>query len=179
MKKPSFIFLFSILFTILFLQARPSFAQDKGNPTLKSILLEQYKSSYNVEDWFVPAMKSIEGMTAEQAAWKACDSCHSVAQEVTHLIFWNKESLAKFKGEKPDPFSGDNSKTFVNVDKAQWMAIVAQLDQVLGDIQRFIEQTDEAKLKQWYSQIAHISAHNAYHTGQILFIRKMQGSWKR
>jgi uncharacterized damage-inducible protein DinB len=25
--------------------------------------------------------------------------------------------------------------------------------------------------------IAHISAHNAYHTGQIIIIRKLQGSW--
>ncbi|MDP4150000.1 MAG: DinB family protein [Bacteroidota bacterium] len=179
MKKTPFIFLLNMLFLGLLLQPHLSFAQDKNNPALKSILLDQYKSTYNVEEWFVPATKAVEGMTAEQATWKGCDSCHSVAQEVTHLIYWNKEALARFRGEKPDPFGGDNSKTFVNVDKAQWTAIVAQLDQVLGDIQRFIEQTDEAKLKQWYSGISHVSTHNAYHTGQILFIRKMQGSWKR
>jgi len=25
--------------------------------------------------------------------------------------------------------------------------------------------------------ISHISTHNAYHTGQILYFRKIQGSW--
>ena len=177
MKKTSFISPLSVWLLCLFIQPVVSFAQDKANPTLKSILLDQFKSTYNVEDWFVPATKAIEGMTPEQAIWKACDSCHSVAQEATHLIFWDKEQLAKFRGEKPDPFDGDNSKTFVNMDKAQWTAIVNQLNQVLGYIEKTIEQADETKLKQMYSAIAHISTHNAYHTGQILFIRKMQGSW--
>jgi hypothetical protein len=34
---------------------------------------------------------------------------------------------------------------------------------------------DDTK-QSWYSTIAHISTHNAYHTGQIIFIRKQQGS---
>jgi hypothetical protein len=32
-------------------------------------------------------------------------------------------------------------------------------------------------LKEWASNIAHIGAHNAYHTGQIISVRKLQGSW--
>jgi hypothetical protein len=32
-------------------------------------------------------------------------------------------------------------------------------------------------LKSWYITIGRISTHNAYHTGQILYIRKQQGSW--
>ena len=37
--------------------------------------------------------------------------------------------------------------------------------------------TDEKKLAAWYSTIAHIGTHNAYHVGQILYIRKMKGWW--
>jgi uncharacterized damage-inducible protein DinB len=40
-----------------------------------------------------------------------------------------------------------------------------------------IEISDEKKLSAWYSAIAHIGTHNAYHTGQIIYIRKLQGSW--
>ena len=40
-----------------------------------------------------------------------------------------------------------------------------------------VESADEAKLKDWYSDIAHIGTHNAYHIGQIVFVRKEQGSW--
>jgi hypothetical protein len=42
-----------------------------------------------------------------------------------------------------------------------------------------VETADEAKLKSWYSTIAHIGAHNAYHIGQIVYVRKEQGSWDR
>ena len=40
-----------------------------------------------------------------------------------------------------------------------------------------VKNADEIKLKKWYSNIAHIGTHNAYHTGQILYIRKMKGWW--
>ena len=38
-----------------------------------------------------------------------------------------------------------------------------------------MEESDDAKLQSWYSNLAHISTHNAYHTGQIIYIRKLQG----
>jgi len=41
-----------------------------------------------------------------------------------------------------------------------------------------VEAADEAKLKSWYSTIAHIGAHNAYHIGQIIYVRKEQGCWE-
>jgi hypothetical protein len=40
-----------------------------------------------------------------------------------------------------------------------------------------VQAADENKLAKWYSTIAHIGTHNAYHTGQILYIRKMKGWW--
>jgi hypothetical protein len=32
-------------------------------------------------------------------------------------------------------------------------------------------------MKDWYSEIAHIGTHNAYHIGRIVYVRKEQGSW--
>src|SRR5580765_2313927 len=82
------------------------------SPTLKSVLVEQLKETHNKEAWFVPVKIAIEGLTAEQAAWKNETDNHSIAQLVNHLIFWNKQQLAKFKGENPTPFDGDNKETF-------------------------------------------------------------------
>jgi uncharacterized damage-inducible protein DinB len=47
----------------------------------------------------------------------------------------------------------------------------------MKDWEAVIKNADDAKLQSWYSVIAHISAHNAYHTGQILYIRKLAGNW--
>ncbi len=77
-----------------------SYAQTDSMPTLKSILLEQLKTTHNVKDWFVPPSIAIAGLTPEQANWKDSTDNHSIAQLTTHLIFWNKQTLDKFNGEK-------------------------------------------------------------------------------
>ncbi len=147
-------------------------------PTLKSILLSQLKTTHNVQDWFVPVMKAIDGVTAEQAMWKDGNANHSIAQLVSHLAFWNRQQLAKFKSETPPAYGGNNDETFAaTVDARGWADAVRQLDEALVAWEAAIESADSAKLQSWYSTIAHISTHNAYHTGQILYIRKQQGSW--
>jgi hypothetical protein len=156
----------------------PALQAAEPTPTLKSILLEQLKSTHDVQDWFVPASKAVVGPTPEQAMWKDRNANHSIAQLVNHLIFWDESQLAKFKGVAPPAYSGKNDETFAgNVDKASWDAAVARLDAVLTELEKAIEAADDRKPQSWYSTIAHISAHNAYHTGQILYIRKQQGSW--
>ncbi len=152
-------------------------AQQKPAPTLKSILLEQLKTTHNVKDWFVPVNIALEDLTPVQALWKDSSGTHSIAQLANHLIFWNEEQLAKFKGLPAPPFSGDNNETFSNLDKTTWAATVKKLDSVLTAWEKAIEAADDTKLNGWYSAIAHIGTHNAYHTGQIIFIRKQQGSW--
>jgi len=154
-----------------------AYAQNDKAPTLKSILLEQLRTTHNTEDWFVPVNISIEGLTPDQANWKDNSENHSIAQLATHLIFWNTQQLAKFKGEKVPAYSGDNKETFSPVDQNSWPATVKRLDSVLTELEKVIEAADDAKLQSWYSAIAHIGTHNAYHTGQIIYIRKMKGWW--
>jgi uncharacterized damage-inducible protein DinB len=165
-------------FVALLFSASVAIAQSSPvAPTLKSVLLDQLKETHSEEAWFVPIKIAIEGLTPEQAAWKDTTDNHSIAQLVNHLIFWNQQQLAKFKGEKPAAFDGDNKKTFAGLDKAAWEASVKQIDEVMIAWEKAIEAADEAKLAKWYSTIAKISTHNAYHTGQIIYIRKMKGNW--
>ena len=165
---------------LLFLLALtlPAYSQDqKPAPTLKSILLEQLRSTHNKAEWFVPANTAVEGLTAEQASWTDGKGNHSVGQLVNHLIFWDRRSLQKFNGEPEEKFSGNNDETFNNFDAKKWDAAVKQLDEVMTEWEKAVEAADESKLKDWYSEIAHIGTHNAYHIGQIIYVRKEQGSW--
>ena len=156
----------------------PAYSQDqKPAPTLKSILLEQLRSTHNKAEWFVPANTAVEGLTADQASWTDGKGNHSVGQLVNHLVFWNRRSLQKFKGESQEKFDGNNDETFNNFDAKKWEAMVKQLDEVMTDWEKAVEGADDAKLKDWYSEIAHIGTHNAYHIGQMVFVRKEQGSW--
>lgn len=145
--------------------------------TLKSILLEQLRTTHNQKDWFVDANTAVAGLTPEQASWTDGKGNHSVGQLANHLIFWNRQQLAKFKGETPEKFSGNNDETFNKFDAKQWATTVQQLDQVMKEWETAVEAADDQKLEKWASAIAHIGTHNAYHTGQMVFVRKLQGSW--
>ena len=158
--------------------AQPTAQTSAPPPTLKSILLAQLKSTHNSQEWFVPASKAVEGMTAEQAAWKPGNGGHSVAQLVHHLIFWDRRQLDRFEGKTAGAYDGNNDETFEpKADAATWTAAVRDLDAVMTEWETAVANADDAKLSSWYATIAHITTHNAYHTGQILYVRKLQGSW--
>jgi hypothetical protein len=152
-------------------------AQSDSTPTLRSIVLEQLQTTHNVKDWFVPPSIAVAGLTAEQANWKDSSGNHSIAQLTAHLIFWDKQTLDKFVGKKQDAFNGDNKETFTPATEATWKTTVQTLDSVLTGLEVAVKNADDAKLKKWYSTLTHIGTHNAYHTGQIIYIRKMKGWW--
>lgn len=154
-----------------------AYAQNKSPDTLKGVLLEQLKTTHNDKDWFVPANIAVAGLTAEQANWKEGNGNHSIGELAYHLWYWDRDSLMKFKGETPPKFSGNNDETFDKFDAKQWQDVTRQLDEVMTEFEKQVEAADDAKLKKFASMIAHVGTHNAYHIGQILYIRKEKGWW--
>jgi hypothetical protein len=167
----------TIVAALMVLIAVQSYGQNPKPVTLRSILLEQLRTTHNDKDWFVPIDTAVEGVTAEQATWKDSSGNHSIGQLTYHLLFWNLRELAKFKGEPEEKFSGNNDETFNNFDTKKWNDTVKQLDQVMNEMEKFVENADDKKLQTFASDIAHVGTHNAYHIGQIVFVRKLQGSW--
>jgi len=162
---------------LLLLLATPLVAQDKKPKTLREVLLAELRTTHNNEDWFVPANIAVKGLTAEQASWTDGKGNHSVGQLAYHLVFWNRQTLAKLKGETPEKFSGNNDETFDKFDTRTWNETVKQLDEVMAELEKWVETADEAKLKESAATFTHISTHNAYHIGQMIYVRKEQGSW--
>jgi len=162
---------------VLLLLVIPVFAQNKKPTNLRDVLLAELKSTHNSEEWFVPANIAVKGLSPEQAKWTDGKGNHSVGQLAYHLVFWNRQTLARLKGETPAKFSGNNDETFNNFDEKSWNDTVQQLDQVLTDLEKWVETADDAKLKESAQTLTHVSTHNAYHIGQIIYVRKEQGSW--
>jgi uncharacterized damage-inducible protein DinB len=149
----------------------------KPPATLRGILLEALHDTHDQEDWFVPANVAVAGLTAEQAKWSPGAGNHSVGQLAYHLWYWNSRELADFKGEKLPPFDGNNNETFDNFTAAQWDDLVKKLNQVMTDWETVVQTADDATLAKNASLIMHVGEHNAYHIGQILYVRKLQGVW--
>lgn len=167
-----------VAFLLLFAVAMGAQAQRKNPPTtLRGVLLEQLHTTHDQEDWFVPASVAVQGLTADQAKWSPGNGNHSVGQLAYHVWFWNTQELAHFKGEKVATFSGNNDETFNDFNPAQWDDLVKKLNQVMADWEKAVETADDQKLAANASLIAHVGAHNAYHIGQILYVRKLEKAW--
>jgi len=145
--------------------------------SIKTILLRELRTTHNQKDWFVPASIAVEGLTAKQAMWKDGSGNHSAGQLAYHLAFWNERLLKRFNNEPTDKFSGDNNETFDKFDDKQWSEVVKKLDEVLVAWENAIRNSNERKLSEWQESSTNMCTHNAYHTGQIIFLRKLQGSW--
>ena len=152
--------------------------------TLRSVLLSELHSTHDKAEWFTPMNTAVAGLTAEQAKWVPRnaegkfdpEANHSVGMLAYHLVFWNENALARLRGEKPaNPSSND--ETFNDFEAAHWNDIVQRLDRVMKNLETEVERMPEKKLAEVAPTISHISTHNAYHTGQILYVRKLQGSW--
>lgn len=154
-------------------------AQGKKSPptTLRGVLLEQLRTTHDEANWFVPANAAVSGLTAEQAQWTPGPGNHSVGQLAYHLWYWDARQLQQFKGEKLDPYDGNNNETFDKFTPSQWDDLVKKLNQVLADWESAVQSADDATLAKNASLIAVIGAHNAYHVGQILYVRKLHGVW--
>lgn len=154
------------------------FAQTAKQPvTLRTVLLHELRSTHNQADWFVPMNTALEGMTVAQANWQPPGGGHSVGQLAYHLLFWDRRNLAKLKGEAPGPYDGNNKETFDKFEDKDWKDTVHQLDRVMLELESLVESADDAKLASIAPTIANLCTHNAYHIGQIVYVRKLQGSW--
>jgi uncharacterized damage-inducible protein DinB len=165
------------LISLLLCLSLGAYAQSKGPTDLRGVLLEQLQTVHNKKDWFVPITVAVDGVTADQANWTDGKGNHSVGQLTYHILFWNRRALADFKGENPGKFSGNNEETFNNFDAKQWAATVKELDQVMTEFEKAVQSADQARLQKNASLVAHVGAHTAYHLGQILYVRREQGSW--
>ncbi|MBK8550546.1 MAG: DinB family protein [Ignavibacteria bacterium] len=156
--------------------------------TTKELFLDQFNACYDEENWFVPLIRAIEGLTMEQAKWNDGSTNHSILQLVHHLIFWNGRYLLRFKEfPLPELEKSTEDLTF-EIDIANWDSTLRKLNEVFTDLRDAFQNASEEKLQSspfkdsadpWYSLIANINIHNAYHIGQIVYIRKLQGSWEK
>lgn len=155
-----------------------SCSEKNNDSNLKSLLVEQLKNTHTNQEWFVPTKIAIEGLNLEQSNWKDSTENHSIGELVSHLIFWNEMNLKAFKGEKVAEFNDDNKETFKKNDGQDWENARRKLDSIQTEWKQLVENATEEQIRKWNTEIANMTAHTAYHTGQIIYIRKRNGWWK-
>jgi uncharacterized damage-inducible protein DinB len=156
----------------------------------KELLINQFSRCYDENGWFVAVRNAIEGLTAEQAAWRPAGTDNTIRGSLAHLTYYNNAYLQRFKGIEFQYDTTDNDETFQQAAAASdqdWQEEVDRFDSVMHEFRELIRAADNVKFsepvptntsRKWWEVIADMNAHNAYHAGQILLLRKLQGAWK-
>ncbi len=152
----------------------------------KAFLLHGWEIGYDKEDWYPPLADALRGVTAEQANWKPEGApINTIWENVHHLTFYKERLLKRLTGEEtenPQGLTNNDTFTVTSVEPSAWEESVKKLDDVHQSIRNIIAEYSDNDLEReipspvgtWlYSLILH----DAYHTGQIIQICKLQGSW--
>ena len=140
--------------------------------------------------WFSPISQALAGLTAAQAAWVAGDGMNTIWQLVNHLTFWTQFVTGRLAGGHPWGERIDNNATFGDPgdasDEDGWARAVQGLRDAYSELAAALsKQTDLDMERPLNSQrtpaatmVSGSVMHDAYHIGQIVLLRRMQGSWR-
>jgi hypothetical protein len=66
--------------------------------TIQDLLVNQLEYTFEKEGWQPPLWLAVQGLTAEQAAWKPSPERHSIWQIVRHVVCWKRGVLQEWAG---------------------------------------------------------------------------------
>ncbi len=159
--------------------------------TVKALVLDHLKYTFEKESWQPPLSQALAGLTARQAAWKPAPERHSIWQIVRHVTHWKRSVIEALEGR---PLSYEELEETdwpeVSGDEAGWQADLHALSDVTRRIRERAEGMDEAALSQrhvWYEgktewaqaigiRLVRMATHDIYHSGQIRYLRALQGA---
>jgi hypothetical protein len=130
---------------------------------------------------FNPPERILSDLTEEEAVAVPPGAPHSVSQIVAHLHWAQDGLLAHLRGENwPHPAHLDD--TFAPIPPGSWRPLVASF---LAGIEACREMALEAAETTSPDRedtsvpydLAENALHNAYHLGQIVLLRRIQGLW--
>lgn len=141
----------------------------------KAIFLAQLQAIHKQNTWFVSLKSALNGLNETNTKEKKF--INSIEGIVQHLIFYNELELKKFKGEIIEQRMQDNYTTFRNQEQKSWVTTTVTLHAILQDWEQTINDATQEKIAAWEETLSYVFLHNAYHIGQIVYIRKQAGDW--
>lgn len=152
------------------------------------LLLHEWECTYDKEDWYPPLKDALNGLNAAQASWRpAGEAANTIWENVSHLLFYKERLLHRLSGTEMPASAETNDDTFTPSggpdDEEAWQATVQRMEHVHRQIRdKLAALTEDAfdqplPVKPAGLSVMSIVLHDAFHTGQIVQLRKLQGSW--
>ncbi|CAG7608329.1 hypothetical protein PAESOLCIP111_01051 [Paenibacillus solanacearum] len=149
-------------------------------------LVSAWDSCFDKESgWYPPLERGLQGVAAAQACWRTEGKAVNTIQElVHHITFYKASLLSALTGSEEAPSTDTSFQEKAGITtEGEWQETVATLKNIHTRIREKLVAMNDQELQhevegitiyQWVSDLV---LHDIYHTGQIIFIRKLQGSW--
>ncbi|SER00025.1 DinB family protein [Piscibacillus halophilus] len=149
----------------------------------RAVLINQLLANANDRSWYASFEETVEGISYQEAFWKPDEESHSIAEIVQHLIYWNEVWQVRFEKSNFHSVQSmkDNAASFLLEDnisftelKEKLLEILLRWEKMLSD-DKLESRVDGFPVEaEWWALIGNAATHNAYHIGQINYIRKMK-----
>ncbi len=123
--------------------------------------------------WAAAWSKAVEGLTAQQAAWKPHPGRHSTWQIVNHILFWREITFRRLAGGgSPEQAEVDrrNWEEPAEVTEEAWEAARQRYADSHQEVLRVLR-GEETRLNRFLYHLPH----DSYHVGQVMYLRAMLG----
>ncbi|WP_145945461.1 DinB family protein [Paenibacillus sp. Y412MC10] len=174
------------------------------NMKLIDIFRMQFDFVWDTETWFLPFESVLAGLNSTDASWQPPGGGNTIWQTVNHLNYYNALLVRQLHDTKPGTEASEHKPTYGDIgeppdskweavlaedtfgrpgdpaDSDEWAATVAETRLICEDLRQSLTQMNDSQLdEERVGRLARQMLHNVYHIGQIVFIRKQQGSWPK
>ena len=154
---------------------------------VRELLISQFQANADDPSFYAPLSVALQDLTEQDADFKVHPEAMTIFELVNHLIYWNRTWQQRYEHKDFKSVEKmDNDETFLNHDSTSFENKRNELIELLLHWDELLDETqlDESVAgfpidAKWWELISNAAAHNSYHIGQIVFIRKVIDSkWK-
>ncbi|MCK6258455.1 DinB family protein [Fictibacillus sp. KIGAM418] len=174
------------------------------NLELMDIFRMEFDFSWDTETWFLPLESALEGLNSTDASWQPPGGGNTIWQTVNHLNYYNALLVRQINDTTPRKKASNSKAAFGDIgepadskwkavlaentfgdigdpaDSEKWKAVLAETRLICENLRKSLAQVNDSHLEEEHvGGLARQILHNVYHIGQIVLIRKQQGSWPK
>jgi len=145
-------------------------------------ILDQYDRAMNGDAWHGdPVWKILDGISAEQAAWRVSPPIHTIWELVSHMMFWETEVLRRMSSLPARSSEDLNFPAMPNVSAENWTATLSEFRRSNSDFRSALAKLSDWQLQQpmpgreksIYVELHGVIQHHLYHAGQIAILSRI------
>ncbi|MFI8685961.1 DinB family protein [Rossellomorea sp. NPDC077527] len=164
----------------------------------------EFDFCWDKETWFLPLEPALEGLSSIDASWQPPGGGNTIWQTVNHLNVYNALLIRQINDATTGKTVSNMNASFGDIggpvdpkwtsifekdtfgdsgdpsDSEKWKAVLAETHLICENVRNSLTHVDESHIQEELVGILTRQVlHNAYHIGQIVLVRKQQGSWPK